>query len=196
MDKRTGLGKQPHVYRQFPLFDGTTVTLRTVQANDLDKLLFFINILVKEKRDDKESQLFTGFEERVSRKMEADYLYQTLASIKHGETISVAAEIEDKIVGNGEVTREHYLETRHYGRLGLAILPQFRGRGIGREMVRTLVKESRTRGLKTIYVEFLSTNTAALHTYEKAGFEKSGRFPGKVSRQGKFLDSIIMVRQL
>ncbi len=196
MDKHTRLGKQPHVYKQFPLSDGTKVTLRPLQSNDLDKLLLFINSLVKEKRDDKESQLFTGFEEKVSRKTEADYLHQTLASIKSGETISVAAEIEDKIVGNGEVTRGHYLETRHYGHLGLAILLRFRGRGIGREMVDTLVKESQTRGLKTIYVEFLSTNTAALHTYEKAGFEKSGRLPGKVSRQGKFLDSIMMVRQL
>ncbi len=196
MDKHARLGEQPHVYRQFPLSDGTTVTLRPLQSNDLDKLLLFINTLVKEKREDRKSQLFTGFEEKVSKKMEADYLYQTLASIKYGETISVAAEIEDKIIGNGEVTRGKYLETEHYGHLGLTILPQFRGRGIGREMVDTLVKESQTRGLKTIYVEFLSTNTAALHTYEKAGFEKAGILPGKVSRNGKFLDSIIMVRQL
>ena len=184
------------INKRFYISDGTPVTLRPVQPNDLDKLLVYINSLVQEKQQDKRTRLFTGFEDKFSRRMESRYLDETLAGIQSGKIINLAAEIDGRIVANGEIERGSYKETEHYGRLGLTIIPEFRGRGLGREMVRALLREARRRRLKRVQVEFLATNSAAVRTYRKAGFKKAGLLPGKVFRNGELIDSLIMVRNL
>ncbi len=188
--------KTGRVFKRFALDRGRKVVLRGADARDLDKLLAFINGLANEKRRDKRSQLFTGFDSKVTRKREAEWLQGLLANIRQGETVSVLAEVEGEIVGNGEITRGPYKETKHLGHLGLTIRGAYRGLGIGREMVRTLLLQARRQGLKMVHVEFLSTNRSAVRVYKKAGFTKVGAIPGKVRRNGKFIDSIIMARAL
>jgi RimJ/RimL family protein N-acetyltransferase len=64
------------------------------------------------------------------------------------------------------------------------------------EMMRTLVAESRRAGLKTIQLEVFANNPRAIHVYEKTGFKETGRIPKKMLRNGKFIDSIVMAREL
>lgn len=183
------------VYKR-TLLKGQTVILRTVKSDDTDKLLKFINQLAGDKRRGKYADLFTGFEQKITRREEAEWLKGQRVQIKNHDMVSVLAEIGGQVVANGEVTRGHYVETRHHGRLALTVLVAYRGLGIGREIVDVLLRESRRIGLKNIEVEFLSTNQAAVHTYWKAGFREVGRIPGKVRRKGKLIDSIIMARRL
>ncbi len=188
--------KASRVFRKFMLGDGRRVVLREAHSGDLDKLLAYINGLVSEKRRDENSQLFTGFESRLTKRQEAQWLDDLVRRIRKGDTISVLAEVEGEIVGNGDISRGSYRETEHLGHLGLTIRGTYRGLGIGREMVRVLMAQARRKGLRTVYVEFLSTNKAAVRTYERAGFKRVGSIPGKVYRNGRFLDSLIMARRL
>jgi len=164
--------------------------------DDLDKLLAFINGLVAEKQRDSLSELFTGFERKVTRDEEANWLASRIVQVENGDRINIVAEVDGGIVANGEITRGHYGETRHHSELGLTVLAAYRGMGIGGEMVKTLLREAKRIGLKNVDVEFLSTNQAAIHIYQKAGFREVGRIPGKVCRNGKLLDSLIMARQI
>jgi len=188
--------KAGRVFRKFTLGDGRRVVLREADSRDLDKLLAYINSLVREKKRDESSQLFTGFESRLTRRQEAEWLSELSRRIKEGDKISVLAEVDGVVAGNGDVTRGSYSETRHHGHLGLTVREAYRGLGIGREMVRVLLAEARKQGLKTLDVEFLSTNKATIHVYEKAGFKRAGTIPGKVYRNGTFVDSLIMARRL
>jgi putative acetyltransferase len=63
-------------------------------------------------------------------------------------------------------------------------------------MMRTLVKESRKAGLKTVELEVFANNPQAIHVYERTGFKEAGRIPKKMLRKGKFIDSIVMAREL
>jgi RimJ/RimL family protein N-acetyltransferase len=94
------------------------------------------------------------------------------------------------------VTRGSYEDTKHHGYLGIAISRKHRDQGLGLEMMRILVKESRKAGLKTIELEVFANNPRAIHVYEKTGFKEAGRIPKKMLRNGKFLDSIVMAREL
>ncbi len=188
--------KAGRVFRKFTLGDSRKVVLREANLRDLDKLLAFINGLVSEKRRDENSQLFTGFESRLTKRQEAEWLNDLVRRIRRGDTISVLAELDGEVVGNGEITRGSYMDTRHHGQLQLTIRGSYRGLGIGREMVRALFTEAKRRGLRTVHVEFLSTNKTAIGVYEKAGFKRAGSIPGKVYRNGRFLDSLIMARRL
>jgi len=188
--------KVRRAFRKFTLGDGRRVVLREADSGDLDKLLAYINNLVREKKRDESSQLFTGFESLLTRRQEAGWLNELSRRIKRGDKISVLAEIDGEVAGNSDITRGSYSETRHHGHLGLTVRETYRGLGIGREMVRVLLAEARRQGLKTVDVEFLSTNKATVHVYEKAGFKRVGSIPGKVYRNGRFLDSLIMARRL
>ncbi len=183
-------------FEAFVTDDGRKIVLRQPHRRDSEKLLVFINQLVKEKRRAKESQLHTGFESTVTRKQERAWLEELLTEIRNGKIISVLAEVDGKIVGNGEIVRGEYKETKHHGRLALTIHGTHRGLGIGREMIRTLLTGARRRGLKNVHAEFLASNKQAVSAYEKAGFKKVGTIPGKVYRNGRFRDAIIMARTI
>ncbi len=171
------------VYRKFRV-KGKNIVLRPMSWDDLDNLLAFINGLVDDKQRGRGSEVFTGFE------------HNRTVQIENGDMVSVLTEVSKRIVANGDIARGHYGETRHHGELGLTVTSAHRGIGIGREMVKVLVREAKRIGLRSLEVEFLSTNQAAIHTYQKAGFREVGRIPAKVRRNGKFLDSMIMARQI
>jgi len=190
------LFKVGHVYRRFTLASGKKVTLRVLRWEDLDGLLMFINSLVNEKQGDKKSTLYTGFDRKVTREEEVEWLAQTLVAIEGESVINMVADINGKIIANGDVTRGRYKDTHHHGHMGLTMISKYRGQGIGRRMIETLVRESRRAGLRTLDAEFLADNETARRAYERAGFKQAGIIPHKIFRNGRYFDGLIMAREL
>ena len=190
------LFKAGHVYKRFTLANGKKVTLRILRWEDLDALLQFINNLVNEKQGNKKSTLYTGFDRKVTREQETEWLAQALVAIEGEDVINVVADIGGKIIANGDVTRGGYKDTHHHGHLGLTMISKYRGQGIGRRMIETLVRESRKAGLRTLDAEFLAENETARRAYEKAGFKQAGMIPHKVFRNGEYFDGLVMAREL
>lgn len=184
------------MFKQFSIDRNRRVVLRRPRRYDVKKLLVFFDGLVDEKTRGKDSQLYTGFESMMSMRQEKAWLEELLTEIKNGRIISVIAEVDGSIVGNGEIVRGEYTETKHHGRLALTILATHRGLGIGREMIRVLLAKAKEHGLKNVHVEFLARNKQAVSAYSKAGFKKVGRIPGKIYRNGRFLDALFMARTL
>lgn len=63
---------------------------------------------------------------------------------------------------------------RHGGRLGMGLLPGFRGRGIARRLVLACIEEARRRGLDRVELEAYASSAPALARYEGLGFEHEG----------------------
>lgn len=55
--------------------------------------------------------------------------------------------------------------------------PDARGLGLGREVVRALVKDARAHGIETVVLDVRGNNLAAMTLYESEGFEVWGRLP-------------------
>ena len=170
------------------------MTLRALKWEDLDDCVAFINDLVGEKNS--EPNLGIVADRKQTREEEAKWLADQITGIERGNIVSVVAEVEGKLVGNSSVTKGSYQDTKRHGYLGTAISKKHRDRGIGLEMMRTLVKESRKAGLKTIELEVFANNPRAIHVYERTGFKEAGRIPKKMMRKGKFIDSIVMATEL
>jgi [ribosomal protein S18]-alanine N-acetyltransferase len=61
------------------------------------------------------------------------------------------------------------------GELGdIAVLPEARGRGIGRLLLRESIKVAVDRGARFLYLEVRDSNAAARGLYEKFGFSIAG----------------------
>ncbi len=57
----------------------------------------------------------------------------------------------------------------------LALLPEFRGRGVGTEMLSIARKQAHQRGFDTLSLQVFEQNEGAVRLYERSGFEVAGR---------------------
>jgi RimJ/RimL family protein N-acetyltransferase len=177
------------IYKVFEARDGRKVTLRTPRWDDLDDLLEFINILVEEGAE-------IMIDEKQTRDQEIDWLARVLPKIEKSEYIWVAAEADGKLMGNSEVERVSARRQSHVGIFGIAIRDGYRDIGIGTEMMKTLIDESRKAGLKILILDVFATNGRARHVYEKVGFREVGKIPKALFKNGEYIDEIRMALEL
>lgn len=64
-------------------------------------------------------------------------------------------------------------EEAEFARVG--VLPTWRGRGIGAQLTRAILKAFQLRGTKLVFLEVREGNIAARHLYENCGFIEVGR---------------------
>ncbi|MDH7564501.1 MAG: GNAT family protein [Candidatus Bathyarchaeota archaeon] len=181
--------KSGRILKSFTAENGRHVVLRTPKWEDLDDLLELINSLVEEKADIIRT-------EKVSRDDEVGWLAGALTRLEKDETFYVVAEVDGQVVGNSEVARAVGGYERHVGVLGIAIKNGYRDIGIGTEMMKMLIEQSKTMGLKVLVLNAFATNKRAIHVYEKAGFVRTGIVPKKFFKDNEFIDEITMTRLL
>jgi len=174
--------------RTFTAKDGTKVTLRRLRWEDLDDLHEFINSLVEEGVDILRDQ-------KPTRGEEAEWLGRRLASMEKGEIVDIVAEVNGKVVANSEAERRGGAMS-HVGYVGVGIRAGYRGIGIGTEIMRALINESKKMGLKILVLDVFDTNNEAKRLYQKMGFRESGRIPKGIYKQGKYIDLIRMTLEL
>ncbi len=59
----------------------------------------------------------------------------------------------------------------------IAVLKDYRRRGIGRALMSYLIKSLKTRHVRTVSLEVRKSNTSAIRFYESIGFERVGLIP-------------------
>lgn len=70
--------------------------------------------------------------------------------------------------------------------LGIVIgEPEYRGRGIGTQVMRLLLDVATERGIGRVYLWTLATNEPAIRTYLRVGFRETGRTVRDVPRSGR-----------
>jgi len=176
------------VPRTFMAKDDRRVVLRSVKWEDLDDLIELINSLVEEGADVLRSV-------KVTRSEEAEWLGKRLARIDKGELIDAVAEVEGKIIANSEVEKRSDFMS-HVGYLGIAIKSGYRGIGIGTQIMKTLISQSRKAGLKILVLDHFGTNKTARGLYEKMGFKEAGKIPKGIYKDGKYIDLVRMTLEL
>ena len=73
----------------------------------------------------------------------------------------------------------------HAGRLGMGLLPQYRGQGTGRRLAEKTIELAKLIGLERIELDVYASNKPAIALYKGLGFGLEG-----VKRKGRKLDGI------
>jgi len=179
--------KTGEIIKSFTAKDGRNVILRTPKWEDLDDFVDHVNALVEENVD--------MTYQKVTREDEADWLGSKLAEMEKGNRFILVADVEEKLVAVSSITRgERY--SKHVGRVVMGIRNGYRNVGIGTEMLKTLFSQAEKMNLKMLTLMVFSTNNRAIYVYKKAGFKETGRIPNEIYKNGKFIDHVIMVKQL
>ena len=81
---------------------------------------------------------------------------------------------------------------RHCGVLGMGLLPEYRGRGLGRPLMTRSLDAARAFGLARVELTVRVDNQRALELYRKLGFEVEGRNRRAMLVDGRFEDILTM----
>jgi ribosomal protein S18 acetylase RimI-like enzyme len=111
----------------------------------------------------------------------------------------VVAELDGEPIGWAKI--EHPTELPASGHVwhvtGLAVDPQFEGRGAGRALMEALIELARERGGRRMTLRVFATNERAQRLYERLGFEVEGVLRGEfMVGGGEYVDDIFMALDL
>ena len=111
------------------------------------------------------------------------------------EAPTAAWVLEDggRIVGNADV---HESETDGVVSLGMAILPEARGRKGGRALLETIIEHARACAMHKIELEVWPDNRPAIALYTSAGFEVEGLRRDHYRRRDGSLRSALLMALL
>ncbi len=109
----------------------------------------------------------------VSAEEEAGFLERVQTS---GDDLFLVAKEDGDIVGTASLNRLPR-RMRHRGEFSVSVLKEYWNRGIGSRLLERVLEFARAQDFAVIELQVRSDNAAAIHLYEKFGFQKFGTHP-------------------
>lgn len=117
---------------------------------------------------------------------------------KSPNEIEILAIVDEKVVGMagiGAVGTKYKL--KHRAELGISILKDYWGLGLGRALTEACIQCARDAGYEQLELDVVADNTRAISMYQALGFEEYGRNPrGFKSRTSGFQELVYMLLRL
>jgi putative acetyltransferase len=110
--------------------------------------------------------------------------------------LSLVAELGGTVVGSAGLHPAGVaLRRRHVMMLGISVVPQAQGQGVGTALMQAMCDYAdRWMGTLRIELTVYVDNAVAIALYRKFGFETEGRHRGYAMRDGSFVDAFAMAR--
>lgn len=161
--------------------DSEAVTIAPITPRDVESFHQALDIVARERK-------YLSF-------LEAPPLDQTrtfiLDRIGRGDPGFVAV-VRGEVVGWCDISRHDRQIHAHRGALGMGIVPDYRGRGLGLRLINAALAEARKIGFVRIELSVHSDNARAKSLYEKVGFVTEGVQRDAVYIDGEYRDAIVM----
>lgn len=97
-----------------------------------------------------------------------------LQTVVSGAVHQVVAVDGPKVVGACDIRPLESKGFTHVGRLGMFVRREWRGQGIGKQLLTACLSLAKEGGLERIELQVFADNTAAIRLYESAGFQREG----------------------
>ncbi|RFM33441.1 GNAT family N-acetyltransferase [Chitinophaga silvisoli] len=102
-------------------------------------------------------------------------------------------EEEGQVVGYGAYSQFRERNAyAHSAEHGLYVHPGFHGRGLGRQLLETLLADGRERGFHTFVAVIDSSNQGSVVFHEKMGFDRIGKIKEVGRKKGQWLDLVLL----
>ncbi|WOO87667.1 N-acetyltransferase [Mollicutes bacterium LVI A0039] len=164
------------------------IEIRNATANDAQAIIDYCNIVGGES----DNLSFGGGEFYLSVKEEQEFLNK-----QDQFNICVVAVSDGAIIAAANLSSIERPRFKHNATLGISVLKQYHGQGVGTRMITELLKQISANNItENIILEVRSDNYAAIKLYERFGFEKVGCLPRNINVGGQYFDIDIMHKQL
>lgn len=98
----------------------------------------------------------------------------------------------ERVVGWCDITPKEGPRLKHRGTLGMGIIPEFRGRGIGSKLMSAALAHAKICGLEKVELTVYASNARAFALYKKHGFEQEGYIRKHRKLDEQYFDCIAM----
>jgi RimJ/RimL family protein N-acetyltransferase len=163
------------------------VIIREARPEDAEQLILYVRRVVDEPGSNLELSpgefTFTVLEEEefLARAAQAD------------NSVYLIAETNGTIVGGLNCSGGTRRAVRHAVVLGITVDHAWRGQGLGTSLMLRAIEWAQGTGIvKRIELFVLERNSAAIHLYQKLGFEVEGRRRKAIFRDGEYHDELMM----
>ena len=107
----------------------------------------------------------------------------------------LVADWNGRVLGSIHISQNMRPRLMHSGSLGMMVHPDAWGQGVGSKLVAAgLDLADNWLNLSRVELEVYTHDAAAIHLYEKFGFEREGMKKSAVFGDGRFLDEYVMAR--
>ena len=109
--------------------------------------------------------------------LEAPPLAETQAFVRKNiaqQNPQFVAVDSNTVVGWCDITPMERPVFAHCGSLGMGVIPEYRGKGIGRRLIEMTLSAARAKGLTRIDLQVREDNTPAFSLYRRLGFVVEG----------------------
>jgi len=108
-------------------------------------------------------------------------------------SIMLIVEVAGRIVGMLGCHGGKRRANRHSAALGITLLKEYRGQGIGTRLMESVIEWAKGGGVLTrIELEVYPHNARAIHLYEKCGFVVEGVRRNAYIKSGRYRDVVMM----
>jgi RimJ/RimL family protein N-acetyltransferase len=114
-----------------------------------------------------------------------------LDNIREGHPQFVAL-VDETVVGWCDITSLHRPVFAHSGVLGMGVVAEYRGHGIGKALIGATLERAKAIGLTRVELTVRDQNRRAFALYERMGFVVEGVKKNAVRVDGKYEDLICM----
>lgn len=163
-----------------------TLIIRTAIESDAEQII----IHTKKVLEENPNVIGTTLEEfDITIDEEKDWI-----EFHNNQGLLLVAEVNKTIIGILSFRLSPRKRFRHQGMFGMSIQEQFTNKGIGRALIKKLLKWAKedTR-VEKISLEVFSNNKRAIHLYTKLGFTEEGRRKRQVKLgPNEYIDDILM----
>lgn len=160
-----------------------TLTLRAPEPSDLEMLYMLENL--------PEVRAASWQDAPVSRQMLADYLIGYTADPARDRQLRLIAQAGAEAVGAVDIY--DYSPANSRAMVGIAVLPSWRGRGVGLEMLRQAAEYCRlTLSLHQLCAIVARANEPSLRLFAAAGFKTSGCLRSWIKRGSAYDDAVVL----
>ena len=97
----------------------------------------------------------------------------------------LAVTSQEVVVGWCDIVRHQREGFRHVGTLGMGILAEYRGQGLGDRLATDTIRAATEAGMERIELEVFASNERAIALYRKLGFVTEG-----IKRNARKLDGV------
>lgn len=157
------------------------IHIKPISENDFEGFHACLNSVSQERK-------YLGFTEAPSLENTRKWLTN---GMKRG-TIRLIALDGLKIVGWCDIETSEREGFTHTGRLGTGVLKDYRGQGIGTQLLEETLIAARDLGLERVELDVYASNTAAIGLYKKFEFRVEGRKRMARKIDGIYDDIIVM----
>jgi ribosomal protein S18 acetylase RimI-like enzyme len=98
----------------------------------------------------------------------------------------------DRVVGWCDVFPFNNPRQSHRGGLGMGLIPEYRGQGLGSKLLSSVIEHSKQFGLEKIELNVYTSNTSGIALYKKFGFEQEGLIKKYRKLDGQYFDCLAM----